>query len=202
MSKLLLLILLMLRPGPGLPAGDYGQAVVTQKQARQALNHALLQENAPYIWGGQSPAGFDCSGLQEWSYRQVISNIVFASSPGVALDVTEDSLYKYNAFLLSSAEVVPGDLVFITDNPHTITHGGMFSKWIIPGEKFEFINASSYFGKVVIDSWSVRGEVRGQWFAGFGRLKYLKAKTKWRPAVEFTKPTITKPSLPVFIPFS
>ena len=202
MQNLLLIIFLMLRPVSSLPSNS-GQVLVTIEQAQQALNYALSQVNVPYVWGGQSPAGFDCSGLQKWSYRQVIPNIIFASPEGPVLDVTEDNLYKYNILMVSSDEVAPGDLVFITNDPNKITHGGMFIRWIIPDEEFEFINASSYWGKVVIDTWPVQGEVRGQWFAGFGRLKYYqKPQNRWQPKLNMPKPNITKPAIPILIPFS
>lgn len=37
-------------------------------------------------------------------------------------------------------------------------------------EVFEFVNASSYFGEVAIDTWPVDGEKRDQWYVGAGRL--------------------------------
>ena len=65
----------------------------------------------------------------------------------------------------------PGDIVFITDNAETITHGGLFIEWVDETmTEFRFVNASSYYGEVVIDTWPVEGEKRGQWFVGAGRL--------------------------------
>ncbi len=40
----------------------------------------------------------------------------------------------------------------------------------IDSEEFRFINASSYYGKVVVDSFSVSGVIRGQRLVGFGSL--------------------------------
>jgi cell wall-associated NlpC family hydrolase len=32
------------------------------------VNRALSQQGVAYVWGGNTPAGFDCSGLVQWAY--------------------------------------------------------------------------------------------------------------------------------------
>ena len=32
------------------------------------VNRALSQRGVAYVWGGNTPAGFDCSGLVQWAY--------------------------------------------------------------------------------------------------------------------------------------
>ncbi len=32
------------------------------------VDRALSQRGVPYVWGGNTPAGFDCSGLVQWAY--------------------------------------------------------------------------------------------------------------------------------------
>ena len=59
--------------------------------------------------------------------------------------------------------------MFITSSNDRITHGGLFVRWINESE-FEFINASSYFETVAVDTWPTDGEKRGQWYVGAGRL--------------------------------
>ena len=86
--------------------------------------------------------------------------------------------------LLCEDEVTPGDIVFITDTSGDPTHGGFFVEWIEDtessrgressrdaGRVFEFINASSYHGEVVIDQWSTTEPTRGQELLAFGRLE-------------------------------
>lgn len=63
----------------------------------------------------------------------------------------------------------PGDIVFLSDGTARVTHGGLFVRWV-DGETLEFVNASSYFGQVVVDSWPLHGEKRNQRFVAFGRL--------------------------------
>uniref|UniRef100_UPI0025993B13 NlpC/P60 family protein n=1 Tax=uncultured Lentilactobacillus sp. TaxID=2805375 RepID=UPI0025993B13 len=40
--------------------------VINNTDAKVA--RALSQQGVPYVWGGNTPAGFDCSGLVQWAY--------------------------------------------------------------------------------------------------------------------------------------
>ena len=35
---------------------------------QQAIDKALSVKGTPYVWGGNKPGGFDCSGLVQWAY--------------------------------------------------------------------------------------------------------------------------------------
>lgn len=37
----------------------------------EAARIALSFQGVPYVWGGESPSGFDCSGLATYAYRQI-----------------------------------------------------------------------------------------------------------------------------------
>ncbi|OOC56618.1 MULTISPECIES: C40 family peptidase [Nocardiopsis] len=39
-------------------------------KAERAIDAAESQKGTPYVWGGESPRGFDCSGLVQWAYQQ------------------------------------------------------------------------------------------------------------------------------------
>ena len=44
-----------------------GNGVLQERQAN-AVNKALSVKGTPYVWGGNRPGGFDCSGLVQWAY--------------------------------------------------------------------------------------------------------------------------------------
>jgi cell wall-associated NlpC family hydrolase len=90
-----------LSPGPleGLPPERYGAAVGI---AEQYLG-------VPYVWGGASPSGFDCSGLVMYVYAQL----------GVSLPHYTVSQYNYpDAVHPSRSQLEPGDLVFFAGLGH------------------------------------------------------------------------------------
>ena len=39
--------------------------------AAEIVQLAEKQVGTPYVWGGSSPRGFDCSGLVQWAYRSI-----------------------------------------------------------------------------------------------------------------------------------
>ncbi len=78
----------------------------------RALAAARTKIGAPYVWGGNGPNVFDCSGLTSWAYRQVGVTI-----PRVAEDQARAGSY------VSRDNLQAGDLVFFY-NP--ISHVGIY----------------------------------------------------------------------------
>ena len=81
---------------------------------------ARTQLGMPYVLGGASPeTSFDCSGLMQWSYRQV----------GVRLPRLAQQQYDFTP-RVERADLRPGDLVYFartTPNPWAyITHVGLY----------------------------------------------------------------------------
>lgn len=157
------------------PVGSGGESeddsrVVSQREAAAALSETRTQLGQPYEWAGNGPDTYDCSGLIVWAYQQALDqSSIFRWDGEWVSDVTMDSMYHSGTQAVTDDELQPGDIVFITNNSDRITHGGLFVRWI-SDDQFEFINASSYFGEVAIDTWPSDGEKRDQWYVGAGRL--------------------------------
>jgi cell wall-associated NlpC family hydrolase len=90
-------------PGARLPAG-----------LSPAIDLAQQHLGVPYVWGGESPSGFDCSGLIQYVYNQL-----GVSLPRVAADQA-----RVGQPVASLAEAVPGDLVAF-GNP--VDHIGIYA---------------------------------------------------------------------------
>lgn len=76
------------------------------------LNHGKKFIGTPYVWGGTSPKGFDCSGLVHYLYQK----------QGVS--IPRNSREQFSRLPVAS-NPQPGDLVFFRRNG-TINHVGLY----------------------------------------------------------------------------
>lgn len=79
---------------------------------------AMLYLNSPYLWGGKSPFGIDCSGFSQMVYK--ISNIPLFR------DASEQA--KQGQALSFIEESEPGDLAFFDNEEGKIIHVGIMMK--------------------------------------------------------------------------
>lgn len=101
---------------------------------QRVINTSFQYIGVPYVFGGTSPSGFDCSGFTSY---------VFANA-GIALPRTADAQYEVGT-PVSYDELQKGDLVFFSTYTYGASHVGIY---IGDGK---FINASTSRG-VAIDS--------------------------------------------------
>ncbi|CAM3994562.1 C40 family peptidase [Bordetella muralis] len=92
----------------------------------------------PYVWGGEDPnAGFDCSGLTQFIYREIV---------GVELPRTARE-QRLEGTGVKKAELKPGDLVFFA----TMRRRGVSHVGIYIGQN-QFVHAPTRGSKVRVDS--------------------------------------------------
>ncbi|MHB8448951.1 MAG: C40 family peptidase [Mycobacteriales bacterium] len=84
-------------------AADYAlpATATTTPAATAAVSYALAQLGTPYRWGGDSPGGFDCSGLTQAAY----------AAAGIAIPRTSEAQWSQLPHVPLDA-LEPGDLVF------------------------------------------------------------------------------------------
>lgn len=139
--------------GPGerwitlrLPAGDTGYiqwgdvkavdpaAPRARGSREQIVATALRFLGVPYLWGGMTFHGLDCSGF--------VSRVYHANG----IDIPRDADQQFadpNALPVERGALLPGDLLFFGNDERTITHVGLF----LDGGRF--INATTHETPVV-----------------------------------------------------
>jgi len=130
---------------PGLAPGLAGYGALASSPGTagargSAIGAAVVSEaekflGVPYVWGGDTPSGFDCSGLVQYVYARV----------GVHLPRTTYTQVKVGAPVASLTQAQPGDLVFFAGSDGTPTAPGHVGIYLGNGKMID----SPYTGTVV-----------------------------------------------------
>ena len=105
--------------------------------ASKAIVYAKQMLGKPYMYAGETPAGFDCSGLVKYSYGRA----------GIALP-RDTKAQRRTSVLVSMRSLREGDLLFFDQEGTKTSHVGMYLG------NGRFIHAPSSGGKVRTDSLS------------------------------------------------
>jgi cell wall-associated NlpC family hydrolase len=86
-----------------------------KKDKNELIEIAFRFLNAPYLWGGKTPFGIDCSGFTQMVYKlcgyKLLRDASQQATQGEVLSFIEES--------------EPGDLAFFDNNEGVITHVGI-----------------------------------------------------------------------------
>lgn len=109
-----------------------GDHTKLKKDKSILVEHAMMYLNTPYLWGGRTPFGIDCSGFSQIVYR--------LSGIDIPRDAYQQSEIGTTLSFIEESEA--GDLAFFDNNDGKIIHVGIIL------ENNHIIHAS---GKVRID---------------------------------------------------
>jgi cell wall-associated NlpC family hydrolase len=132
-------------------AAQQAKAVANQKAAAdraaaassvgaRAVALAKSQIGVPYVWGGTSPSGFDCSGLMQWAFGKLGKDLPRTSSAQAV-----------EGKKISESDLQPGDLVFMySPVSHVAMYAGNGQIIEAPteGEDVKMTPISKYEGKI------------------------------------------------------
>lgn len=102
----------------------------------EMLEFAQSFLGAKYRYGGETPAGFDCSGFVRYVYKRF----------GIELPHSSAEQYNSAGTAVKKEDLQPGDLVFFNTSGKGIGHVGIYL------ENNKFISASSNSRGVTVDS--------------------------------------------------
>ena len=103
------------------PLPDYGATATTggqvvSAQRREVVRVASQQIGAPYLYGGNSRVGFDCSGLVQYSHREA----------GIEVPRTTGLQWRHGR-TPRREHLVPGDLLFFRMGAGKGRHVGIYA---------------------------------------------------------------------------
>ena len=95
-----------------------GNSLTSKSLKENIVKIAFLYLNAPYLWGGKTPFGIDCSGFTQMVYKlngyKLLRDASQQATQGDALSFIEES--------------EPGDLAFFDNTEGNIIHVGIIMK--------------------------------------------------------------------------
>lgn len=91
------------------------------------LEEAALHVGTPYVHGGRSPGGFDCSGFVHYVYKQLGINLP-----------TSSGAYRNIGTVVSAADALPGDIIYTPGHVGIYAGDGLQIDAPRPGKTIQF----------------------------------------------------------------
>ena len=118
----------------------------------KVTNEVIKYIGVPYLWGGDNPSAFDCSGLVQWTIKKTHDILIPRT--------TKLQYNKWSTFFIYDLfKIKPGDIVYFkTYSSNPVSHVGIYV-----GEN-SFIHAPNQNENVMIS------KIEGYWrntFVGF-----------------------------------
>jgi cell wall-associated NlpC family hydrolase len=113
-----------------------GSTVAPPNVHGSVVGIAMHYLGVPYVWGGASPRGFDCSGLVMYVFAQIGVSVPHSSYAQAAMGTP-----------VSISQLEPGDLVFFTGASHVGIYigGGQFIHAPHTGDVVKISSLSGYY---------------------------------------------------------
>ncbi|EPR74455.1 Dipeptidyl peptidase VI [Winogradskyella psychrotolerans RS-3] len=92
-----------------------GTALTSKSTKENIIKSSFLFLNAPYLWGGKTPFGIDCSGFTQMVYK--------LNGYKLSRDASEQATQGEALSFIEESE--PGDLAFFDNAEGNITHVGI-----------------------------------------------------------------------------
>ena len=101
--------------GTAISPSNTAASVSISAKRQSVLNYAAQFLGVPYVYGGSTPSGFDCSGFTSYVFKNTVGSI-----PRVAQA-------QYDATTrVSRDDLLPGDLIFFGSSTSSISHVGIY----------------------------------------------------------------------------
>ena len=97
-------------------SGSSGSSSSSSVTGQKIVDTAKKYLGTPYVWGGEDPSGFDCSGFVYYIYNSL----------GIKISRTQATMYSQGT-PVSKSELKPGDIVFFQGTyKEGISHCGIY----------------------------------------------------------------------------
>ena len=116
---------------PTAPASATGQALA---------DYALQFQGYPYVAGGNTPSGWDCSGFVQWVFAQF----------GVSLPHYSGAQMSVGTAVGSIAEAAPGDIIVNTQHAAIYIGNGMVINALNPAQGTQVTSLAAFSGGYAI----------------------------------------------------
>lgn len=119
----------------GKPVSRGSEGVEAIKDVDKLIGTALSLKGTPYVYGGSTPKGFDCSGFTSYCYKAIGIDI-----PHSSLDQSKQGTQ------LTKEQLIPGAIVYFNTTGKGVSHVGIYLG------NGEFVHASSGGKQVMVSN--------------------------------------------------